>query len=614
MQDENEALAARVAGLERAVADLSRRLDESLFSGSENSKPAPPGLSSRQSAPKAPAAGRAASRSASPPKSAEWWLARGGALLTVFALILLYQYAVDRNWITPLLRILLGTATGVVLMVPANRTSRAPELREDAVGLREILMGAALAAWYITAYAASVFYNLVSLSTARLLFLALSIVGAALGLREKRALLAFFSLAVGFSVPMLLSSPIPSIPPFTIYLTALTALGLVLYLMRGWQSVLWLTFLGFWWSVGSASGMACCSAIPGVATDTARISLTILIAIAAAAMARVPVLRRKLLATGSDLYAETRHDHGKRSILGEIGEELGRHTRHESAVDSPALWFITLSAPVLATVLLSVTWPFELGMLWGTILLGVAAISYFIVSKTEIADEIMHVRITGVAVWSLAGVLWIATGMASLLNISVGATQLLAASGHAVVVLRLMRDNAFVMPARLARLTALVLGIAVLMLEAGTHALQAYLTLAELVAIATAMWSVWLYRDSKNERFVALVAVIAYIALLTVDARFLGQIFRPLVTASYALIGTVLLVAGKNIADRTWIRRLGGLTLILVVGRLLVVDLAGVETIWRVVLFLGIGALFLFTSYRLQRDTKISPANAEPAA
>jgi uncharacterized membrane protein len=182
-----------------------------------------------------------------------------------------------------------------------NRTVRPPELREDAVGLRELLMGSALAAWYITAYAAGVFYELISLSTARLLFLALSIAGAALGLREKRALLAFFSLAVGFSVPMLLSSPTPSIPPFTVYLAALTALGLVLYLMRGWQSVLWLTFFAFWWSVGSASGMACCSAIPGVATHNARISLSILIALATAAMVRVPILRRRLLATGSNL-------------------------------------------------------------------------------------------------------------------------------------------------------------------------------------------------------------------------------------------------------------------------------------------------------------------------
>ena len=41
--------------------------------------------------------------------------------------------------------------------------------------------------------------------------------------------------------------------------------------------------------------------------------------------------------------------------------------------------------------------------------------------------------------------------------------------------------------------------------------------------------------------------------------------------------------------------------MLLVVGRLFVVDLAGVETIWRVMLFLACGLLFLYTSYWLQR-------------
>jgi len=37
-----------------------------------------------------------------------------------------------------------------------------------------------------------------------------------------------------------------------------------------------------------------------------------------------------------------------------------------------------------------------------------------------------------------------------------------------------------------------------------------------------------------------------------------------------------------------------------VVARLLLVDLSSVETIWRVLLFLVCGALFLYTGYRLQ--------------
>ena len=612
MQDENAALAARVEGLERAVSELTRRMDEHLASsGAARPRPEAPDVE-EQTFTTPPPRPAPAPRRNSPPKSAEWWLARGGALLTVFALILLYQYAVDRNWITPMLRIFLGTLLGAVLMFFGNRTVRPPELREDAVGLRELLMGAALAAWYITAYAAGVFYELISLSTARLLFLALSIAGAALGLREKRALLAFFSLAVGFSVPMLLSSPTPSIPPFTIYLAALTALGLVLYLMRGWQSVLWLTFFAFWWSVGSASGMACCSAIPGVATLGARISLSILIALATAAMVRVPILRRRLLATGSDLYTETPPP--RRSIVTELSNALGRFTRQTAGHDSLGLWIITPASPVLAAAMLSVTWPGNLNLLWGALLLGTAAVAYALVRRTSDLEEMTHVLAAGAAGWSLFGLMWLVAGIGDFTYYKAVAGQLLAAAIHAYLMLRLTRDTRFVAVPTLARLTAFIAVIAVLMLESGIHGLRPYLTAGEVAAIATAIWSSWLYRHQTEKSFVVLTAILAYIALLAVDARVLGDIFRPLVTASYAVIGTLLLFVSRRFVDGSWARRLGGLTLVLVIGRLLVIDLAGLETIWRVLLFLGIGALFLFTSYRLQNETKTHPSNAEPAA
>jgi hypothetical protein len=42
--------------------------------------------------------------------------------------------------------------------------------------------------------------------------------------------------------------------------------------------------------------------------------------------------------------------------------------------------------------------------------------------------------------------------------------------------------------------------------------------------------------------------------------------------------------------------------MVIVVIRLLVVDLASVETIWRVLLFLVIGALFLYTANRMRPE------------
>jgi uncharacterized membrane protein len=46
--------------------------------------------------------------------------------------------------------------------------------------------------------------------------------------------------------------------------------------------------------------------------------------------------------------------------------------------------------------------------------------------------------------------------------------------------------------------------------------------------------------------------------------------------------------------------RLGLVTLFVVVGKLFLVDLAWVGAVWRILLFLGFGVVFLLLSYYLQ--------------
>jgi uncharacterized membrane protein len=77
-------------------------------------------------------------------------------------------------------------------------------------------------------------------------------------------------------------------------------------------------------------------------------------------------------------------------------------------------------------------------------------------------------------------------------------------------------------------------------------------------------------------------------------------VWPPLVTTSYAVLGAVLLVLSRRPGMSPLLRYLGGLTMMVVVARLLLVDLSTLETIWRVLLFLVCGALFLYTGYRMQ--------------
>lgn len=598
-------LTDRIDRLERAVADISRRLDDRA------QQPAASGAKP-SAGPSAPRASKSPRPPVIPPKPAEWWLARGGALLTLFALVLLYQYAVSHNWITPLIRVAFGTAIGVALMVFANRLPRAPETTpDDTVGLREVLLGASIAAWYITAYAAAVFYGLISPGSARLIFFALSIGGCWLALREKRALLALFALGVGFATPGLLPSPTPSIPAFAMYVGTLGALGLTLYLMRGWQSVLWLTFVAFWWSTLEASSIACCTRVGSGAP--ARISISIVIVLAAVAMVRVPLLRRRLLGLGSHLYTESRRSAAATAFLTELANVVTRFTGQPGGVDSPALWIITLAAPLIAVAQLALVWPGASPLIWAAIAIGAAAMSYRLASSPRApSEEFTHVEAAATALWSLAGVMWLASGISEVSGVSSVTTGLIAVSLHVVATMQTVKESRFTFPAKLARLTSAGIVVAVLLIEFDQNRLAAHWTIAELVGLAVTLWVAWIYRLSDTRRYSAILAVGSYAALMLIDARVLGGLWRPLVTASYAIAGTALLMASKRFEPGQWIRRLGGITLVIVVFRLLMIDMAGVETIWRVLLFLGVGGLFLYTSHRMQATDTAAPVAPTP--
>ncbi len=106
---------------------------------------------------------------------------------------------------------------------------------------------------------------------------------------------------------------------------------------------------------------------------------------------------------------------------------------------------------------------------------------------------------------------------------------------------------------------------------------------------------------------------------LTAHVALLGWIFKELysvdggqgyVTVVWGLYAIILLLAGlRQNLNQLVVVAMG--TLLLVVGKLFVVDLAEVETIWRILLFLGFGGIFLVLSYYFQHLWKRPSESAE---
>ncbi|MBA2375312.1 MAG: DUF2339 domain-containing protein [Rubrobacteraceae bacterium] len=70
-------------------------------------------------------------------------------------------------------------------------------------------------------------------------------------------------------------------------------------------------------------------------------------------------------------------------------------------------------------------------------------------------------------------------------------------------------------------------------------------------------------------------------------------------TIAWGIYATIILVAELRMG-RVWAVRAGVATLLLVAAKMLVVDPAEVEAIWRILLFLGFGGTFLTLSFFLQ--------------
>jgi hypothetical protein len=584
---------ARLAKVEYAIASLQRSVDglageRRSASPGQQSQPIDPlrAESARTPKPRAAEPGLPDWLSARTP---EWWLSRLGAAFVVLAVLILYGYVVDKGWITPPIRVLAGVLVGAALVWAGHHTERPSQAKVPDLGMRELLYGAGLGVWFVTVYAASVWYQMISSPSARLLYFGMGLVSTWIALEDRREIFAVLAIATGFATPFILPPPYTSLPEISLYLGAISGVGLIIYLMRGWPAIVWLTFAAFWFSImvtiydsGTISPIA-----------VGSIWLSFVLLVSGAAFTRVPSLRRRLLALGSDRYIPapvTPATWKLMDILDSFSQLVGGG---KSASDSHTVWVITILSPILTFALLGDVWPRVPVELWGVALLGLGWGAYALARRGMPDEELQHVAFTAAAVWTLIGVV----------RLIPEPERLAFAALHATFILVLWRQR-LIGPRTIAKLTIAVAVLVVLgrELSGPTYGLlHARWVISEVIALgASGLMARKLIADPAEKIQGMVLGVAAYMTSLLVIANILQLIWPPLITATFAALGAVLLILSRRGSGQRLMRQLGGVTMVLVVGRLLLVDLATVETIWRVLLFLVCGVVFLYTGYRLQ--------------
>lgn len=563
---------ARLARLEAMVAEIHRRLpplpessrprvDEADPSRPRASVTAGAGFARRADAPRGDGGGIVRL----PAWDGQTWLNRLGIVLLLLGVGLLFRYSIDQGWLTPAVRVGFGAFVGTVLLGIGVRMDRGRRFSS-------VLLGGGLAAYYLTGWAAFHLYGLVGYAFAFGAMVVITLVAFGLAMRRGEPALAILGAAGGLGTPLLLGISYATPRGLAAYTSFVLAWTVVPYLRRGWRPVLWTSLAGAWLLLPSyaeihARGDA--PPAPGMAWLQAAIAFAWIVT------GVLPVLRRLRAASASSADAP---------------EPRWRDADF-------AHWYgLAIVPPAMAVVATALAWNLSQAR-WGALLVAAAAVYAGAAAMLRRTDlRLARVLVVGAAVLLPAGCLGALDGDALLLALAAQALALhgLGARGGGAAV-RWMAHRLWI-----------GIGAWVLWRLAATAGGDSLHAAADLLAVAGAFASSRLLRA---RRYVVAYRLLAHAALLGWLWRELaplegGQGIATVAWGAYAL-GLLLLAMRRG-----WplLERVAVYTLLATVAKLFVVDLARLDALFRVLLFLGFGAVFLYLSYSLSARWRARPA------
>ncbi|HEX3109626.1 MAG TPA: DUF2339 domain-containing protein [Thermoanaerobaculia bacterium] len=167
------------------------------------------------------------------------WLNRVGIAAVLFGAAFFLKYAFDNDWVGPSMRVTIGAAVGIALLGWAELLrARGHELFAHSLDV----LGAGIL--YLTIWAASEMYTLVSGGAAFGAMIAVTAIVVGLGLRHRSQFLAGVALTGGFMTPILLSTGGDHETSLFTYVALLDLAAVVLLVLHPWLRALSVAFVG----------------------------------------------------------------------------------------------------------------------------------------------------------------------------------------------------------------------------------------------------------------------------------------------------------------------------------------------------------------------------------
>ena len=173
------------------------------------------------------------------------WLNRVGIIAVLIGVALFLKFAFDNHWVGPAGRVLIGLVSGAALIAWSERF-RSKGYLAFSYSLKAVGSGVL----YLSLWAAFSMYHLIPSGVAFAGMVVVTAFNAFIAWRQSAELLAVYAIVGAFSTPLLLSTGRNEEVFLFSYLLMMNAATMALLVLKGWNRLLALSFLGtvaFYW-------------------------------------------------------------------------------------------------------------------------------------------------------------------------------------------------------------------------------------------------------------------------------------------------------------------------------------------------------------------------------
>ncbi|MDZ7691599.1 MAG: DUF2339 domain-containing protein [Balneolaceae bacterium] len=450
-----------------------------------------------------------------------------------------------------------------------------------------------MAAFYITGFASFQLYSFLSSQLVWVFMVGVTIFALLLSLWEDEPVLSVVGTIGGLGTPFMLYTGQGSLPMLMLYTTVVLIGPVILYMIKGWKPLLWSAVVGGWLVLMVGLIVNVIDVENPSSLDRWTLQLGVLFVGAISWI--IPVYREILTNREPQRWPDSANLHKKES--------------DQPFVANVNVQVLSVLMPVCMLFYSYGLWSIS-SEVWGVI----ALIASLLIGYSYLplrSEELFKLSL----VHGFTALIMITISLTLLLD---GEILLIALTLEALC-LRIIASktgdrNISLSSHILFVFIAIWMVDRLLMVTTASMPLFNLDALTELFIIGIGGIMVPAYIGTNKVNSTTVYRLTAHIALLGWFLKELStlQDGQAYVTVAWGIYALAVLYVGFR-ESNIRIRLLGMATIFLVVGKLFLVDLTQINTLLRILLFIGFGAIFLLVSYFLHKNWGEPPNSPEPA-